>query len=192
MRAAFYVLLFPNVFSLTGDDDIEGGSGISLSFSKKSTKGHVETADDSEEHIHESTTKTISSKSEDVQSRRHEKASNAMDQSTKEENAGDGTSSSTATIDRDSVQSVDDASTRSFAIAHQTELFLGNLQTVSFTMTELNLEAINAAVHIRVLSSYTELLIKSLEHFETLQSEEQRFYWQLKDTVNVCHLSSAS
>ena len=191
MRSASFIYLIFATHEVTGLDSAEGDAGISLSFSKKTTKGHAEPSDDSEEHHQETKTTTLSSISGGEQGPRREDSSHASAQSAETENSGD-SSGGTTTNDRDSVQSVDDASTRSFAIAHQTELFIGNLQNVTFTIAELSLEAVNAAVHIRTLSSYTELLIKSLEHFEILESEEQRFYWQLKDTVSVRIIACAS
>jgi len=171
------------VYSLVvmGDEDSEhheGSDGISLSISKSSTKGTVEHPEDSVEEIHQESSGSRSTNKEN--STLKPVGTGEMEtHNTDEETAIRANST-------DSAQSIDDASTRSVAIAHQTFLFFENLQNVSLTFSELASEGINAATNIRTLSAYTELLIKCLDQMESLQSDEKTHYWALQDAVKVC------
>ena len=173
------LLLLASADSKAGDsDDHEGKGGISFSISKTSTKGPVEHADDVSEEVHEKSSSTESMKSQTAPE--ETRRSQELRQSDTSDVGTD-----TSTNSTESTHLVDDASTRSLGIAHQTDIFFHNLQNVSLTISELGLEGTNTAIHIRTLASYTELLMKSLEHLESLQSDEKRIYWDLKDTVNV-------
>jgi len=178
MRVFNFLVLAFAAIKAEDSDDHEGKGGISFSISKTSTKGPVEHADDVSEEVHEKSSSTESVKShsapEDTKQGQEPRQSDTSDVAT-----------DTSTNSTESTQLVDDASTRSLGIAHQTDVFFHNLQNVSLTISELGLEGTNAAIHIRTLASYTELLMKSLEHLESLQPEEKRIYWDLKDTVNV-------
>lgn len=164
----------------TGDGDDEavshsGKGGLSISISKTSTKESPEVQTD--EITDTSTTRKSIKKSTESSPNIAEVLKNDTESST--------SPAVSSTNRSDLPQSIDDSSTRSLNIAHQTHLFFENLQQVALNVSELSLEGMNAAVHLRVLSSYVDLMVKALEHLETLESEERRHYGLLKDTITV-------
>lgn len=164
----------------TGDGDDEavshsGKGGLSISISKTSTKESPEVQTD--EITDTSTTRKSIKKSTESSPNSAEVLKNDTESST--------STAVSSTNRSDLPQSIDDSSTRSLNIAHQTHIFLENLQQVALNVSELSLEGMNAVVHLRVLSSYVDLMVKALEHLETLESEERRHYGLLKDTITV-------
>jgi hypothetical protein len=90
--------------------------------------------------------------------------------------------SNTNESDHDPPSPVTDESEKELEIANQQLEFAKNLAAASMKMTEVGFEGLNASIHIYVLSSYMEVLLKTLDHFAT-QNTQISIYEQKLDAI---------
>ncbi len=79
---------------------------------------------------------------------------------------------------------VDDQSLRLVTVARQQRMLFSNLQRVVFVISQSNLHAVHAAVHLRVLESYIMVVTKALDQFQSLTESKEGIEGKLKDVLS--------